>query len=507
MTEVVQQLQARIAALESELKGREAALADRAATVAKLEARIAWLEQRLFGSGRSERLDRNQMLLELEQLQEQVETEKKLQTISYEREVTATKQTPRALEDAFAKLPVDEVKVIEPEEVKAEPEAFVKISEERTFEVDVVPPKLFKREIVRPKYRRKDTPALPPVVAPAPERPVQGHASAGLLSWIVVSKLCDHLPFYRQEKMFARWGARISRQSMNDWFRITAQWFEPIYKLMDHELLAGDYVQVDETPIRCNDPDEQDGRCRQGYLWVKTRPGGNVVFHWRMGRQHAVVGEIMKGFQGVLHADGYEAYPNYAATTPRVTYAACWVHARRKFFEAQAEAPRTVRVVLKLIAKFYQFEAQWDEQDVEPAQRAALRQSAFARSLKWLRQIALNLRSRCLPKSGLGEAATYLVNQWDALCAHLQHGRTKLDTNCVENAVRPSALGKKNWLFVGHPEAGQRMAVLYSIILSCLRHGKEPLAYMREVLSRLPSLTNQDDLRPLLPANWQPPAA
>jgi transposase len=503
VTDTVQQLQARIAALESELKVRDAERAERAATVARLEARIAWLEHRLFGSGRSEKLDRNQLLLELEQLQQQFETEKKLQKISYEREVAPAKQTPRALEDAFAKLPVDEVKVIEPAEVQAEPEKFEKISEERTFEVDVVPPKLFKREIVRPKYRRKDSPAQPPVVASAPARPVQGHASAGLLSWIVVSKLCDHLPLFRQSKMFARWGARISRQSMNDWFRITAQWFEPIWKLMDHELLAGDYLQVDETPIRCNDPDEQDGRCRQGYLWVKSRPGGNVVFHWRMGRQHAVVGEILKGFAGVLHADGYEAYPNYAAVTPRITYAACWVHARRKFFEAQAESPKLVRLVLRLIAKLYRLEAEWDERGVTADARTQLRQSRFARSLKWLRQIAINLRSRCLPRSGLGEAASYLINQWDALCAHLAHGRTKLDTNCVENAIRPSALGKKNWLFVGHPEAGQRMAVLYSIILSCIRHGKEPLAYMRDVLSRLPSLTNKDDLRPLLPSNWQ----
>jgi transposase len=504
MTAIVQQLQARIAALETELKSRDQVLSERAFVVAKLEARIAYLEQQLYGGRKSEKLDRNQLLLELEGLQQQVEAEKKLQKISYEREVSVEKHTPRAIEDAFAKLPVDETKVIEPEEVQAEPEAFEKISEERTFEVDVVPPKLFKREIIRPKYRRKDNPSLPPVVAPAPERPVQGHASAGLLSWIAISKLCDHLPFYRQEKMFARWGARISRQSMNDWFRITAQWFEPIYKLMDRELLAGDYLQVDETPIRCNDPDEQDGRCRQGYLWVKTRPGGNVVFHWRMGRQHAVVGEILAGFSGVLHADGYEAYPSYAACTPGVTYAACWVHARRKFFEAQGESPRHVRVLLKLIARLYRLESQWDEQAVEPEQRTWRRQCAFARTLKWLRQIALHLRSCCLPKSGLGEAANYLINQWDALCAHLQHGRTKLDTNCVENAIRPSALGKKNWLFVGHPQAGQRMAVLYSIILSCIRHGKEPLAYMRDVLSRLPALTNKDDLRPLLPSNWQP---
>jgi hypothetical protein len=226
-----------------------------------------------------------------------------------------------------------------------------------------------------------------------------------------------------------------------------------------------------------------------------------------MGRQHAVVGEILKGYRGILHADGYEAYPSHAAVTPGVTYASCWVHARRTFFEAQSESPKVVRVILKLIAKLYRLEAEWDQRDVTDEARAQLRTTQFARSLKWLRQIALNLRSRCLPKSGLGQAAGYLLNHWDALCVHLAHGRTKLDTNCVENAIRPSALGKKNWLFVGHPEAGQRMAVLYSVILSCIRHGKEPLAYLRDVLSRLPSFTNQDDLGPLLPSNWQPASA
>jgi hypothetical protein len=143
VTDLIQQLQAKIAALETELKSSETA---RVETVARLEARIAWLEHRLFGGAKSEKLDRNQMLLELEQLQALVETEKRVQNVSYERTVPSAKQTPRALEDAFAKLPVDEVKVIEPKEVLAEPGAFEQISEERTFEVDVTPPRMFKRD-------------------------------------------------------------------------------------------------------------------------------------------------------------------------------------------------------------------------------------------------------------------------------------------------------------------------------------------------------------------------
>ena len=123
-------------------------------------------------------------------------------------------------------------------------------------------------------------------------------------------------------------------------------------------------------------------------------------------------------------------------------------------------------------------------------------------TLNLLHRTAVRLRELALPKSALGLACTYLINQWDTLVAHLRHGQTRLDTNLMENAVRPTKLGAKNWLFIGHPDAGQRSAIIYSLIQSCRRHGKDPLAYLRDVLTRLPTMTNQDDLGPLLPRNW-----
>ncbi len=136
--------------------------------------------------------------------------------------------------------------------------------------------------------------------------------------------------------------------------------------------------------------------------------------------------------------------------------------------------------------------------------RAALRQKHFVRPLRWLRGIALGLAQKELPQSELGKACTYLLNNWEVLVAHLEHSFTRLDSNLVENAIRPSAIGKKNWLFIGHPAAGQRSAIIYSLVVSCQRHGKDPLAYLRDVLGRLPSMTNQDDLTPLTPEGWQP---
>jgi transposase len=136
--------------------------------------------------------------------------------------------------------------------------------------------------------------------------------------------------------------------------------------------------------------------------------------------------------------------------------------------------------------------------------RDECRATDFAQTLAWLRALAQRLRERALPQWLLGKACDYLLGHWEPLTAHVQHGQTKLDNNLIENAIRPSAIGKKNWLFIGHPDAGQRSAVIYSIVVSCQRHGKDPLACLRDVFTRLPAMTNHDDLAPLLPANWQP---
>jgi transposase len=452
-------------------------------------------------------VDRNQMLLqlaELEKLAAQAEAPAP-QKVSYERQPAKPRRDPA---EAFAKLPVQETVVIEPVEVKAEPEAFEKISEERSFEVDVTPPRLFKREFVRPKYRRKAEPMRPPVVAPAPARPVAGgYASAGLIAWVVVAKYLDHQPLFRQEQQFARWGAPISRQTMVEWICQAAHWAEPIYKRIRQKLLESGYVQVDETPIRYHDPSAKKGQTEQGYFWSLSAPGGDVVFEWQETRRHACLAELMgEDYQGILQADGYEAYPAYAREHQGVTWVACWAHARRKFYEAREEAPAQADFVLDLVGGLYADERRWDEMELcEPTERAALRQAEWTPRLNWLKRAATGLRQDVLPKSRLGLACQYLLNQWEPLVAHLEHGCTRIDNNCAENTIRPAKLGMKNWLFIGHPDAGQRSAILYSLVLSCKHHGKDPLAYLRDVLTRLPTMSNQDDLDPLLPSNWTPP--
>lgn len=470
--------------------------------ITALRAQLAWFQQRMFGGGKSEKLEVAQLRLKLAEL-EQVAAAAPKQTITYEREKAP--KAPRSVPaEAFAHLPVVETIEIVPEAVKQDPDLYERIGEERTFEVDVIEPKLVRREIVRPKYRHRLDRHRPPLLAAAPARAVPGgYASAGLLAWIAISKYVDHVPLFRLEQQSERWGAKISRQSMCEWVEATARWLEPIYRHMHRGLLEGDYLQADETPVRCNDPDHKRGTTLQGYLWVISRPDADVIFDWRMSRRHGEVTSLLKGFKGVLQADAYGAYASHERRHEDVARVGCWAHARRYFTEALKDTPRAAEFVLERIRQLYRLEARWDEENVGP-RRAALRQEHFERPLRWLHRVVLRLRSRHLPSSNLGKGCHYLLANWEQLVAHQRYAFTRLDNNLVENAIRPSAIGKKNWLFIGHPDAGQRSAIIYSIVVSCQRHGKDPLAYLRDVLKRLPTLTNQDDLTPLTPAAWQP---
>jgi transposase len=466
-----------------------------------LRSELAWLKRQMFGPGKSEKLDRLQGALPLGEIAPAAPA--RTEAIRYERTVQTREKHPVPAE-LFKDLPVTETLELIPAEVQAAPQDYERIGEERTFEIDVRSPKLVKREIVRPKFRHKLDRTQPPVVAPVPARPVAGgYASAGLLAWIALSKYVHHLPLYRLEQMSQRWGARLPRQSMADWIAITAEWLEPIYQTMLQRLLTGDYLQADETPVRCNDPDIKRGGTTEGWLWVISRPGDDVVFDWRLSRRHGELTSLIDGFTGILQSDGYGAYAAYVQAHPGVVWVGCWAHARRKFFEAQAEQPKAVRLILRIIGSLYEYERRWDEQCLSVEERRTHRQR-YRRPLYWLHKLALGLRQRVLPKSGLGKACDYLLAQWTPLTTHLDHGQTRLDNNLVENAIRPSAIGKKNWLFIGHPDAGQRSAIIYSIVVSCQRHGKDPLAYLRDVLTRLPAMTNQDDLTPLTPRHWVP---
>jgi len=467
---------------------------------ADLRAQLEWFKRNLIGTGKSEKLDALQTRLGLDEAPTEAPEPQK-QTISYERRKSSRREPPA---ERFAGLPVKETVEILPDEVRANPDLYERIGiAEETFEVRITPPSLWKRKIVRPKFRHKLDRSLPPLLAAAPQRVIEGgYASAQLIAYIALNKYLYHLPLYRQEKMSAHWGAQLSRKSMADWIAAVADWFNPIYGLMHRNLLQGRYVQADETPVRFMQPDQKKGKTTQGYLCVIGKPGSDVVFDWQLSRAHKRVTKLLEGFEGLLQSDGYEAYESLARNDDAITRTACWAHVRRKFVEAAKEYPQQIQLLLSQIGALYQWERQWRGR-LSCDGRSQLRKSCFASHLRIIRKTAERLAARSLPKSKSGKACKYLFGQWEALLVQLEHGESEIDNNLIENAIRPSAVGKKNFLFIGSPEAGKRSAVIYSIVVSCERHGIDPLAYMTDVLEKLPSMSNQDNLSALLPSNWK----
>ena len=259
--------------------------------------------------------------------------------------------------------------VIEPEEVQAQPEGWKKISEERTSQLDWVAPKIIKRVLIRPRYVKAERFAI----APLPPQPIeQGMVGPGLLAQILVSKYEYHQPLYRQEKMFRQqFGVELSRKTMGCWVEQAAELLKPVYRSIREDLLRGNYLQADETPIRYLDPDVK-GKSQQGYLWAYSRPGGDVLFEWRVSRSREGPEEFLKNFRGKLQTDGYAAYESLAKERGDLTLIGCWAHARRGFHEALAETKLAAWFV-RQIGLLYAVEKKLREQKAGPALRQAMR--------------------------------------------------------------------------------------------------------------------------------------
>ena len=370
---------------------------------------------------------------------------------------------------------------------------------------EYIPAKLIRHEIVRPKLAC-DCGAGGVSIAPLPPQVIeQGQAGASLVAQVILSKFDAHQPLYRQQQQFERLGVYFPRQTLCDWVAHGARWLQPVVREMKAALLRGDYLQVDETPVKVMDP-EVKGKCATGWLWVAGVPGGDIIFEFRPGRGQADARELIGAFQGYLQRDGYSAYGALSRRDGGLRPVGCWAHARRKFVEAAALGSAEARAIVTEIRKLYLIEARARDECLRPEQRWEWRQQRAAPILAALQPRLERLRVVHLPQSPLGKAVRYALNEWEPLTRYLEDGRLEIDNNLTENALRPSAVGKKNWLFIGHPEAGWRSAVIYSVIVSCRRRGIDPWEYMRDVLQRLPGM-KQSELPTILPARWQPASA
>ena len=388
--------------------------------------------------------------------------------------------------------------VLEPEEVKQAPADWHKLGEEITEELDWKPAQFIKRLYIRPKYANAER----IVIAPLPARLIEkGLPGAGLLTQVIISKYEDHLPLYRQAQIYRqRHGVELSRQTLCGWVEVAAEWLRPIYREMKAGLLAGDYLQADETPIQYLDPDVK-GKSQRGWLWIYSQPQADVVFEWNVSRSREGPREFLKNFKGKLQTDGYGVYESLAKERAgELILIGCLAHVRRGFHEALGEG-RSAAWIVGQLGLLYGVEQRLRALSAGPALRAAVRAWQSRPVLARLRRAMEIIRRRVLPQSLLGKAVDYALSRWEAMSRYVDDGRLELDNNLCENAIRPTAIGKKNFLFIGHPEAGQRSAIIYSVLGSCRRHGINPAEYLQHVFERLPK-ANTTELPSLTPAAW-----
>jgi transposase len=404
------------------------------------------------------------------------------------------------------------VEEIIPEEVLADPEAYVEIGELHHDELAIQKAELFWRRKIRKKFKVRDDRDAVPVVAPAPLPSVPGAmCDPSLLAMILADKYVYHDPHYRQSARFLhRFGAELSRQTINVWTHAAVNHLEPLRGVTRGIMQSADVIQADETPMAYLSPGL--GRTAQGYLWCYRDPAsGTVAFDWRLGRGHegpveflGLDDETVAPRIRLIQCDGYSAYEALSKRYAEIRLGACLAHIRRKFFEAREQSPEVADAILKHVRKLYAIEA-WMRAGPRPATCRALIRSGHARPhLKELKDKIVSEHGRHLPKSKLGEALDYALGQWEQLERYLLEGRLGIDNNAVENLIRPAKLGLKNYLFIGNAEAGPASALIYTLIANCREHKIDPERYFEEALRRMPVNATPEQAAELTPAKLAP---
>jgi len=347
------------------------------------------------------------------------------------------------------------------------------------------PAKFHVRVIKREKRGSHCLPEQGVVTAPAPAQIVPKSKLANeLVIEVVIQKFRQHVPVYRQLATWATdWQLPLSRRTVNAALLEVGALLVPVVRAQAIELLAGGYVQADETPVPCQ-TGEKTGRNHRAYVWEYSVPGGVVVFDFRLSRGRDGPKEFLRGFRGTLQCDGYAAYDDLGAG---ITYAGCLSHARRTFVDAAKVAPHDPRP-LEVMARFgeiYGVEQDARAAGLDAAQRLALRQQKSAPMMAALKDHLVRLRQSLAPGGALAKACDYTLNQWSRLEAFLRDGRIEVDNNWCEGAIRPLALGRKNWLHIGSAAAGPKVVAIAAIVETCRRLDINLRRYLQDVLPKL----------------------
>ena len=507
----LQNILIRLAAMEKELVALRAENALLKLELERKDKIIAGLRQRIFGSS-SEKIDPAQLQLLFDELvmgKPSPLPDNGGATSAPEEEKSKAQKTRRTKADRFPKnLKILIEGVLIPEEVRANPDQWVEIGEENHDELDVIKAEIFWRRTVRKKFVHKTEKERPPVIEPAPLPSIPGTLLApALAAQIITDKYQDHLPHYRQAQRFRRrHDIDIGRQTLNTWTHATARHLSPIDRAIRSEILQANELEIDETPIDYQDPGH--GSVREGRLWAYRDPAsGTSYFDWHAGRGAACLLDMLGydeatntiAYEGTIHTDGYIVYDTVASRFG-LRHGGCLAHARRKFTELGKSAPEVTIPVLHFIQRLYVIEKQMRKTSAPHACRELIRRSRSLPIAHELHYFAVDQFKIQRPASDVGKALGYLLNHWDKIILCLTQGVLEIDTNLVENMIRPTKLGAKNWMFFGSVEAGANNALFYTLLANCRVHGIDPESYLTEVIKRLPHDADAEQAATLTPA-------
>lgn len=468
--------------------------------VSYLQAQVAQLQRMLFGQKR-ERFEANpdQTSLPFEATGQ----EKQAREIRHEQTITyVRKKQSRANHKGRLPLP-DHLPV---EEIEIHPEGdlsgMVCIGREVTDELELEPARFYIKRYIRYKYAPKDNATDGVAIGELPERVIdKGIAGPGLLATILVDKYMDHLPLYRQRQRFLRENIPIAQSTLDGW---AAQAMDRLVILYDH-LLADTktqgYLQADETPIKVLESSKK-GACHQGWYWVYHNPmNRSVLFDYQPTRGAPGPRRILEDFKGYLQTDGYGVYKAIGARND-VTHLGCWAHARREFERALDNDRERAEAALNFIQGLYGIERKATDMQLTPQERKELRLEESLPIINEMGKWIHGQMKTVLPKSQIGKAFSYSAARWKALSGYLYDGHLEIDNNLVENAIRPVALGRKNYLFAGSHKAAQRAAMIYSFFAICKNQQVNPYQWLRHTLQNIMT-TKYHNIRDLYPQNFK----
>ncbi len=481
----------------------QALLADRA-RLAALEQQLASLKRQRFGAS-SENADQLTMFgsADVKLIEQEIKSEVPVapkKTVVERQRLVLPKGLPE--ERIEVDLPADQ-------KVTTDGTPLKRIGEEVTVKLGFKPAAFFKKLIVRPKYADPRDPDAGVQCAKLPAQLIDGSLlDATLGAHLLVSKYADHLPLFRIEEIYQRGGVAIPRSTLSDWVIALSEWLKPLVLRLHAALLKQPVIHVDETVL----PLQSIGRTINARAWAYVgRDPAIVVYDFTIDKAGSHVRQFLQSWSGgYLQADAASNYDELYRQRPEIREIGCWAHARRKFFEIAVLADKNKQRVLahepvEQIGELFAIERAASEAGDSPPERGKRRAREATPILEAMRLWGEENLRELLPKSPTAAAIAYMQRNWAALTRYVDDGSIAIDNNAAERALREIAVGRKNWLFAGSERGGEACAIATSLIETAKAHGHNPLAYLSDVLERLPSTLNRD-IDDLLPMNWKPPA-